>query len=234
MSTIICGGGMRSGKSDDAMNIVESYHNLGLKYILFQPKQNTRDVVDEKPVWRTGNYNFRLTYASAQYYQGPEQVISALSKYDIVGIEEPHWIPKDELLEVANMINERDKILIVAGLNYFHNGVPVPQMQSLRELKGSVYRQGVQALCQKDLDSGKRTLATRTQMLIDGKYPRFDSPTDLPEKSSERFLDGGAGSVGSTASYYPVSVKNWEVLPPADEALFADYKKYYLDVKNRI
>ena len=222
---------MRSGKSDDAMNIVEAYHNFGLKHILFQPEQNTRDVIDGKPVWRTGNYHFRRTYANAEYYHGPGQIISNLDKYNIVGIEEPHWIPESELLEIADVINEQNKILIVSGLDYFHNGMPVPQMQSLRALDGSVYRQGVQALCQMDLDSGKYTLAERTQMLIDGKIPRFDSPTDLPERSSERFLKGGVESGKSTASYYPVSIKNWRVLPPTDESLLADYEKYYLDVK---
>ncbi|MBT7706574.1 hypothetical protein HN747_03945 [archaeon] len=233
MSVIICGGCMRSGKSDDAMSIVEAYHNFGLKHILFQPEGNTRDVIDGMPVWRTGNYHFKRTYADASYYPGSKEVVKNLDKFDVFGFEEPHWINKEELLGIAHKINDRNKIMIVSGLNYFHNGAPVPQMEALRGIKGSTYRQGVQALCETELKNGEYNIATRTQMLINGEFPRFDSPTDLPEASSERFLSKETARQ-STASYYPVCINHWTVLPPKDDRLFSNYKKYYLDIKEGI
>lgn len=225
---------MRSGKSDDAMSIVEAYHNFGLKHILFQPEENTRDIIDGGPVWRTGNYNFKRVYADAVSYPGSREVIRKLDKFDVLGFEEPHWINRAELLEIAHEINYRNKIMVVSGLDYFHNGVPVPQMEDLREMVGSNYRQGIQALCVEELKKKEYAIATRTQMLINGGFPRFDSPTDLPEEPSERFLSKGGRSNQSIASYSPVCVKHWKVLPPTDNRLLKDYEKYYLNVKKAI
>ncbi|MBP7708052.1 hypothetical protein KA107_00065 [Candidatus Pacearchaeota archaeon] len=231
MTVIICAGGMRSAKTYDAINLARAYHSDGRSVRLFQPRKNTRDVIDGKPVWRSGTDKFLKTYiADVEWYTSREEILDSASNFEVFGFEEHHWYPED-YVQLVLELNAMEKTVIDVGLNYYHNGKPVPQFEELSQLKSVMLREGACAICDVDAKKGLKTLATRTQMLIDGQFPFYDSPTDVAEESGDRF-----GGVEKRVShvYYPVSIKNWQVLPPRNSSLMAEYQKYFLDVKSNV
>ncbi len=227
MTVIMCIGGMRSAKSFDAMHIIRGFKEDGLKTILFQPEKNTRDLIDGAPVWRSSNGNFEKTYAPALKYTTAEEVLKLADKFDVFGFEEHHWYPED-YVSLVEKLDSLGKIVVDVGLDYYHNGKPVLQFEALSKFKNVACREGVGAYCYLDIALGKRTLAKRTQMLINGEPPTYDSPTNVAEDSSDRF---GGEKRQAVYTYQPVSIKNWQVLPPKDFSLMEEYKKYYLEVK---
>lgn len=227
MSIIVCAGGMRSGKTDDAVNIINAYENFGLRVKLFQPEKNVRDVIDYKPVWRSGSGKFIRRYLPAEWYSSADTILSSMDDYDVFGFEEHHWYPSD-YIGLVKKLDLLGKIVVDVGLDFFHNGKPVPQFAELAALKNVELRSGVAAFCDIDLKKGKYTLARRTQMIIDGEYPYYDSPIDVAENPGDRF---GGASTRVQHEYFPVSIENWQIKPPRDISLAEEYKQYFSSIK---
>lgn len=210
---------MRSGKSDIAINQIQAYNNFGLRTAIFQPEKNTRDVFNGRPIWRSLSGGVVKKYINAGWYNSGDEILKRANDFDVFGFEEHHWYPEDYFF-IVNKLDQMGKIVLSVGLDYFHNGQPVENFWNLKQQNNVRSIEGVSAFCEVDLEKGKYSLAERTQLLVNGKPAFFDTPTDLPESETVNY------------TYFPVSLKNWNVLPPKDPSLMHLYKRYYLDVKS--
>jgi thymidine kinase len=206
---------MFSGKSDLAIGRVRSFSRVGLSRVLYQPKENSRDVFKGSPVWssRAGGDEFLIL--PAKYFDSPEKVLEERDSYDLFGFEE--WqMYSSGIFEVIRELHNSEKIVVAAGLDYYFNGEPVEIFDKLRNLDGAVLLQGVGALCQDCLETGKKNMAMRTQRTYQGLPEAFDAKKIIVDGSKDY-------------DYKPVCFKHWKVNPPKNSGLFEDYNWFYLE-----
>jgi thymidine kinase len=215
MTLILCHGGMYSGKSDTAISRVRSFSRSGLKRVLYQPKKNTRDIFQGKPVWFSRAGGDEMNLLPARFFESAEQVMQDMKEYDVFGFEEWQMYPS-EIFEVINELNKSGKFVVAAGLDYYFNGEPVEIFDRLSKLDDSVLFPGVSALCQDCIESGMKTMAVRTQRTYLGDYQAFDAKKII--------VDGSQGY-----DYKPVCFKHWRVGPPESPSLEEKYQKFYLE-----
>ncbi len=220
MGVIVCHGGMFSGKSDMAMNLVRSYMRSDLKVSLFQPKENTRDIFREKPVWYTRSGGDEMNLLPARWYSSPEKILEIQCDFDVFGFEEFHMYNKN-LLDVIKKLHNSGKFIVLAGLDYYFNGEPTKNFSKLKELRGAIFMKGVGALCQDCLDMGNKNMASRTQRLLYGKPESYDAPKIIVE-----------GTEGY--DYKPICFEHWQVNSPTRKELIRDYKENYLIFKKSL
>ena len=218
MVLILCHGGMFSGKSNLAMGRVGAYSRSDLNMVLYQPRANTRDVFQDKPVWFSRAGGKEMNLLPAKWYESPEQVLKDFDKMDVFGFEEWH-LYSPEVFDVMKELHEKGKFVVAAGLDYYFNGEPVEIFDKLRNLKNTVLLQGVGALCQDCMEYGLKNMAVRTQRRNNSLAEPFDAPKIVVEGSKDY-------------QYQPVCFDHWEVLPPTNPELMEDYKKDYLFLKN--
>lgn len=217
MALILCHGGMFSGKSDLAIGRVRSYSRNGLSRVLYQPRENTRDVFQGRPVWFSRAGGEEISILPAGWYNSPKEVLEKKDQFDVFGFEEWHLYSSD-VFEVMKELHESGKFIVSSGLDYYFNGEPVEIFDKLRKLKGAVLLQGVGALCQDCMKQGRKNMAVRTQRRHNSLTQSFDAPKIVVE-----------GSKGY--SYSPVCLDHWKVLPPTNQELMENYQKNYVSIK---
>lgn len=214
MAVILCHGSMCSGKSDMARSIVKAFSNVGLSSILYQPKENTRDVFRGSPVWfsrsAVGNEYHMLP---ANWYNSAEDVLKEKNNFDVFGFDEWHMY-KPEIYDVIKELHNSGKFVVAAGGDYYFNGEPVEIFEKLRKIKGASLLRGSTALCQDCLDKKINTPAVRTQRMHGFIPDYFDAPKIV--------VEGGANY-----QYKPVCFDHWRVDPPRDNALMGEFAKWY-------
>jgi thymidine kinase len=216
MALILCHGGMCSGKSDLAAKIVRSYSRYGLSRVLYQPRENTRDVIRKnEPRWfsRSGGEE-ETTTLKARWYSSAEEVLAEKDNFDVFGFEEWHLF-NPEVYNLIKTLDDAGKIVVAAGGDYYFNGEPVEIFERLRKIKGARLLQGVEAFCQECSDRGVVTLASRTQRTCNSLVEAFDAPKIV--------VEGVEGY-----SYSPVCLEHWKVNPPVNPEKTEDYKRHYL------
>jgi thymidine kinase len=215
MAVILCHGGMFSGKSDLATKIVKSFSLRNLSRVLYQPRENTRDVFRENPVWfsRAGGEE-EINMLPARWYNSAEEVLAEKDKFDVFGFEEWHLF-NPEIYGVIKILDKAGKIVVAAGGDYYFNGEPMEMFERLKRIKGARLLRGVGALCQDCSEEGKHTLASRTQRMRGFSPDYFDAPKIVVDGSKDY-------------SYQPVCFNHWRVDPPKDFDLMTKYSKWYL------
>ena len=218
MAVILCHGAMFSGKSDLAMKIVQSFSRKGLSRVLYQPRENTRDVFMGKPIWysRAGGAE-ETTTLKARWYDSAEEVLAEKDKFDVFGFEEWHLF-NPEIYSVIKSLDKAGKIVVAAGGDYYFNGEPVEIFEKLRRISGARLLQGVGALCEECSAKGKHTLASRTQRMFGIAPDFFDSPKII--------VDGN-----QDYRYMPTCFDHWRVDQPKDSTLMGEYSKWYSSKK---
>jgi len=215
MTLILCHGGMYSGKSDMAISRVRAFSRDGFRRVLYQPKKNTRDIFQGKPVWFSRAGGDETTILPARWFVSADDVLKDMDKYDVFGFEEGQMFSTD-VFDVIKQLHEAEKHVVCSMLDYYSNGEPVELFDRLQSLDGRVLLQGVNAICQDCKMSGKNNMAVRTQRDYLGAAQAFDSDKIVVE-----------GSEGY--DYKPVCFKHWRVNPPSDKNLDPLYQKFYLE-----
>jgi len=160
-------GCMFSGKTEELLRRLRRAEIAGQEVAAFKPS------VDDRYGEETlGSHDGRQWDATVvDPGEGVWEIADELDDEDVVAIDEANFF-SDELVAVCEHLADRDRRVVVSGLDQTFRGEPfepVPELISLAEYVDK-YR-AICAVCGEP--------ATRTQRLIDGDPAHVDDPTVL-------------------------------------------------------
>ncbi|AIK37692.1 thymidine kinase [Bacillus pseudomycoides] len=170
---VICGS-MFSGKSEELIRRVRRTQFAKQHAIVFKPCIDNR--YSEEDVVSHNGLKVKAVPVSAS-----KDIFNHITEeMDVIAIDEVQFFDGD-IVEVVQILANRDYRVIVAGLDQDFRGLPFGQVPQLMAIAEHVTK--LQAVC-----SVCGSPASRTQRLIDGEPAAFDDPIIL---------------VGASESYEP-------------------------------
>lgn len=160
-------GCMFSGKTEELLRRLRRAEIAGQEVAAFKPSVDDR--YGEETVGSHDGRQWEATVVDPD--EGVWEVADELDGEDVVAIDEANFF-SDELVAVCEHLADRDRRVVVSGLDQTFRGEPfepVPELISLAEYVDK-YR-AICAVCGEP--------ATRTQRLIDGDPAHVDEPTVL-------------------------------------------------------
>ena len=160
-------GCMFSGKTEELLRRLRRAEIAGQEVAAFKPSVDDR--YGEATVGSHDGRQWEATVVDPG--EGVWEIADELDGEDVVAIDEANFF-SDELVAVCEHLADRDRRVVVSGLDQTFRGEPfepVPELISLAEYVDK-YR-AICAVCGEP--------ATRTQRLIDGEPAHVDEPTVL-------------------------------------------------------
>jgi thymidine kinase len=161
---VICGS-MFSGKSEELIRRIKRAEIGRLRVQVFKPRLDTR-YGEDRVSSHSGTHAIALAVVHAR-----EILDITERETDVVAIDEVQFFDW-EITDVCEELAERDKRVIVAGLDMDFRGEPFGPMPLLMALAEEVEK--LHAIC---MVCGAP--ATRTQRLIDGQPAAYEDPVIL-------------------------------------------------------
>jgi thymidine kinase len=162
-------GSMFSGKTAELIRLIERAEIAGRKTQVFKP------IIDK----RWGKVEAVRSHSGAEHAAIPVEasldILKLLDpKTEVVGIDEAQFFD-DDIVEVVEVILEKDIPVIIAGLPLDFRGEPFGKMPVLLAKSDEITR--IPAIC-KFKDDGEicGADATRTQRIIDGHPANYGDP----------------------------------------------------------
>ncbi len=164
-------GPMKSGKSFDLIHRFAPLKYTNQKYAVFQSSKHVRD---EGIQSRSG--------AAMTAVLTPSLATVLTERYNIVGIDEIHMFPEEEVFIIKELLNQGTEV-VVSGLDMDYTGTMFPIVKKILELGPSEvhYRRAVCEKC-KQLD------AMHTQVLKDGEPITHGVPSVIPEDGTYVYI----------------------------------------------
>lgn len=158
---VICGP-MFSGKTFELIHRVEKINYLqDGKYQLFKPALDTRD--------KNIRTRFNGLETECVSVEKPKEIFDHLQKdCHLVGLDEAQFFSKDIIPIIEELLNQ-DINVVAAGLDLNYLGEPFGIMADLLAMADSVEK--LFATC---FYPRCRRKGTRTQMLVNGEYAKYD------------------------------------------------------------
>lgn len=161
---LICGS-MFSGKTEEMIRRLRRAVIAKQKVQAFKPALDSRYHI-EKVTSHNG------LHFEAQPVERASDILEAVgAETDVVAIDEVQFFD-EEIVEVCEILAERGKRVICAGLDMDFRGLPFGSMPALLARAEDVYKlHAICVVCGED--------ASRTQRLIEGRPAAFDDPVVL-------------------------------------------------------
>ena len=133
---VICGS-MFSGKTEELIRRIKKVELADEKYIIFRPKIDSRNH-ENKIISHAKNE------ISASIVSSPKEILDLSVNYPVIGIDEAQFFDQS-IVDVCNVLANKGRRLIIAGLDMDYEGNPFGPMPNLMACAEDVMK--VHAVC---------------------------------------------------------------------------------------
>ena len=133
---VICGS-MFSGKTEELIRRIKKVELANEKYIIFRPKIDSRNP-ENKIISHAKNE------ISASIVSSPKEILDLSVNYPVIGIDEAQFFDLS-IVDVCNLLANKGRRLIIAGLDMDYEGNPFGPMPNLMACAEDVMK--VHAVC---------------------------------------------------------------------------------------
>ncbi len=173
---IFCGP-MKSGKTLELIHRINKIeYRDDLRFVFLKPKTDTRDGVIKS---RFQTKTFECVFIDET---DENDLMKNYDGEDVVAIDEAHFFNKEVLLNFVEYLLDREKNVIIAGLDLDFRGEPFGAMPDLICKADKVYK--LSGIC--DVE-GCNKIARMTQRLVNGEPAHYNSPLILVGDAEEGY-----------------------------------------------